>query len=209
MPAWEQAVRETTGKDFQLSSIRVPGLTDYQIAVAHFRDGRRAGDGRSAEAHGGAVRGAAALDAAAEAGPRAAERARDSRGAAAAPGRAFVPADGQHARRRAREAHALRPVASTFPTARSPRTRAFAPSIAHARAGARAAQRPGRSTSASSSSATRRTTSSARTRSPRARSRSRPAAIRSKSCRRTIPGACSSELPPPSEFLKLIEAAPA
>ena len=36
VPAWEQAVRETTGKDFQLSSIRVPGLTDYQIAVRTF-----------------------------------------------------------------------------------------------------------------------------------------------------------------------------
>jgi phosphoglycolate phosphatase len=30
---WEAAVREITGHDFQLSSIRVPGLTDYQIAV--------------------------------------------------------------------------------------------------------------------------------------------------------------------------------
>ncbi len=36
VPAWEQAVRETTGKDFDLSSIRVPGLTDYQIAVRTF-----------------------------------------------------------------------------------------------------------------------------------------------------------------------------
>ncbi len=36
VPAWEQAVRETTGHEFQLSSIRVPGLTDYQIAVKTF-----------------------------------------------------------------------------------------------------------------------------------------------------------------------------
>jgi phosphoglycolate phosphatase-like HAD superfamily hydrolase len=36
VPAWEQAVRETTGKDFELSSIRVPGLTDFQIAVRTF-----------------------------------------------------------------------------------------------------------------------------------------------------------------------------
>lgn len=36
VPAWEAAVREVTGKDFQLSSIRVPGLTDYQIAVKTF-----------------------------------------------------------------------------------------------------------------------------------------------------------------------------
>jgi phosphoglycolate phosphatase-like HAD superfamily hydrolase len=36
VPAWEQAVREVTGHDFQLSSIRVPGLTDYQIAVRTF-----------------------------------------------------------------------------------------------------------------------------------------------------------------------------
>jgi phosphoglycolate phosphatase-like HAD superfamily hydrolase len=32
VPAWEAAVRETTGRDFQLAWIRVPGLTDYQIA---------------------------------------------------------------------------------------------------------------------------------------------------------------------------------
>lgn len=36
VPAWEAAVREVTGRDFQLSSIRVPGLTDFQIAVKTF-----------------------------------------------------------------------------------------------------------------------------------------------------------------------------
>jgi phosphoglycolate phosphatase-like HAD superfamily hydrolase len=36
VPAWEAAVREVTGRDFELSSIRVPGLTDYQIAVRTF-----------------------------------------------------------------------------------------------------------------------------------------------------------------------------
>ena len=36
VPAWETAVREATGKDFQLSSIRVPGLTDFQIAARTF-----------------------------------------------------------------------------------------------------------------------------------------------------------------------------
>jgi phosphoglycolate phosphatase-like HAD superfamily hydrolase len=36
VPAWEAAVRETIGKDFQLSSIRVPGLTDFQIAARTF-----------------------------------------------------------------------------------------------------------------------------------------------------------------------------
>jgi phosphoglycolate phosphatase-like HAD superfamily hydrolase len=36
VPAWEAAVREVTGRAFQLSSIRVPGLTDYQIAVRTF-----------------------------------------------------------------------------------------------------------------------------------------------------------------------------
>jgi phosphoglycolate phosphatase-like HAD superfamily hydrolase len=36
VPAWEAAVRETTGKDFQLSSIRIPGLTDFQIAARTF-----------------------------------------------------------------------------------------------------------------------------------------------------------------------------
>jgi phosphoglycolate phosphatase len=36
VPAWEAAVREVTGRDFHLSSIRVPGLTDYQIAARTF-----------------------------------------------------------------------------------------------------------------------------------------------------------------------------
>lgn len=36
VPAWERAVLELTGKPFQLSSMRVPGLTDYQIAVKTF-----------------------------------------------------------------------------------------------------------------------------------------------------------------------------
>src|SRR5262245_41491091 len=36
VPAWEIAVREITGREFQLSSIRVPGLTDFQIAVQTF-----------------------------------------------------------------------------------------------------------------------------------------------------------------------------
>src|SRR6185436_18564254 len=36
VPAWEAAVREVTGLNFELSSIRVPGLTDFQIAVRTF-----------------------------------------------------------------------------------------------------------------------------------------------------------------------------
>ena len=36
VPAWEAAVRDVTGRDFQLASIRVPGLTDFQIAVRTF-----------------------------------------------------------------------------------------------------------------------------------------------------------------------------
>lgn len=36
VPAWEASVLEVTGREFQLSSIRVPGLTDYQIAVKTF-----------------------------------------------------------------------------------------------------------------------------------------------------------------------------
>ena len=36
VPAWEAAVLEVTGREFQLSSIRVAGLTDYQIAVRTF-----------------------------------------------------------------------------------------------------------------------------------------------------------------------------
>jgi phosphoglycolate phosphatase len=36
VPAWEKAVREVVGHDFQLSKFRVAGLTDYQIAVRTF-----------------------------------------------------------------------------------------------------------------------------------------------------------------------------
>ena len=36
MPAWEAAVKAVTGRDFQLSSIRIPGLTDFQIALRTF-----------------------------------------------------------------------------------------------------------------------------------------------------------------------------
>jgi phosphoglycolate phosphatase-like HAD superfamily hydrolase len=36
VPAWEAAVKAVTGYHFQLSSIRVPGLTDFQIAVRTF-----------------------------------------------------------------------------------------------------------------------------------------------------------------------------
>jgi phosphoglycolate phosphatase-like HAD superfamily hydrolase len=36
VPAWEQAVLETTGHTFDLLSIRIAGLTDYQIAVETF-----------------------------------------------------------------------------------------------------------------------------------------------------------------------------
>jgi len=36
VPAWEQAVREVTGRDFELASIRIPGMTDYQIAARTF-----------------------------------------------------------------------------------------------------------------------------------------------------------------------------
>jgi phosphoglycolate phosphatase len=34
--AWEDAVRELTGQEFQLSRVRIAGLTDYQIAVKTF-----------------------------------------------------------------------------------------------------------------------------------------------------------------------------
>jgi phosphoglycolate phosphatase len=34
--AWEDAVRELTGRDFELAQVRIAGLTDYQIAVKTF-----------------------------------------------------------------------------------------------------------------------------------------------------------------------------
>jgi phosphoglycolate phosphatase len=36
VPAWEEAVREVVGRDFQLTRFRIAGLTDYQIAVRTF-----------------------------------------------------------------------------------------------------------------------------------------------------------------------------
>jgi phosphoglycolate phosphatase-like HAD superfamily hydrolase len=36
VPAWEAAVREVVGRDFELSSVRLAGLTDYQIAMRTF-----------------------------------------------------------------------------------------------------------------------------------------------------------------------------
>jgi phosphoglycolate phosphatase-like HAD superfamily hydrolase len=36
VPAWEEAVKEVVGHNFQLSSFRVAGLTDFQIAVRTF-----------------------------------------------------------------------------------------------------------------------------------------------------------------------------
>jgi phosphoglycolate phosphatase-like HAD superfamily hydrolase len=36
VPAWDAAVREVTGREFALSSLRIAGMTDYQIAVRTF-----------------------------------------------------------------------------------------------------------------------------------------------------------------------------
>jgi phosphoglycolate phosphatase-like HAD superfamily hydrolase len=36
VPAWETAVRELTGREFQLSSMRIAGLSDYLIAMRTF-----------------------------------------------------------------------------------------------------------------------------------------------------------------------------
>jgi phosphoglycolate phosphatase-like HAD superfamily hydrolase len=36
VPAWEAAVRDVTGREFELASIRVAGLTDFQIAIRTF-----------------------------------------------------------------------------------------------------------------------------------------------------------------------------
>jgi phosphoglycolate phosphatase len=36
VPAWESAVKDVIGRDFELSKFRISGLTDYQIAVRTF-----------------------------------------------------------------------------------------------------------------------------------------------------------------------------
>ena len=33
MFAWDDAVKDITGREFQLQSMRIPGMTDYQIAA--------------------------------------------------------------------------------------------------------------------------------------------------------------------------------
>ena len=73
-----QAVRESTGQDFELASIRVPGLTDYQIAVRTFEMLGVDADGRSLSGWWRGTR-SCCLEPAAEAGTGHAERARDSR----------------------------------------------------------------------------------------------------------------------------------
>ena len=67
VPAWEQAVREVTGRDFELASIRIPGLTDYQIAVRTFELLGVEPNGHAAP-HGGALREPAARISAARQG---------------------------------------------------------------------------------------------------------------------------------------------
>ena len=106
------------------------------------------------------------------------------------------------------QADALRPDRSSFPTARSPRIRGDRATIAAPRARAGAARRARSPRTACSSSATRRTTSSAPTRSARGRLPWRPAATRSRSSRRTRPWRVFDELPPPDEFMRLIDERP-
>ena len=36
MFAWDDAVKEITGREFALQSMRIPGMTDYQIAARTF-----------------------------------------------------------------------------------------------------------------------------------------------------------------------------
>jgi phosphoglycolate phosphatase-like HAD superfamily hydrolase len=45
MFAWDDAVKEITGRDFTLESMRIPGMTDYQIAVRTLESLGLAGDG--------------------------------------------------------------------------------------------------------------------------------------------------------------------
>ena len=60
VPAWEQAVREIVQRDFQLSSFRVAGLTDYQIAVRTFEMLDVPADEATIRRDGRPLRGAAA-----------------------------------------------------------------------------------------------------------------------------------------------------
>ena len=79
MFAWDDAVKEITGRDFQLASMRIPGMTDYQIAVRTLESLGLPRRRRDARAPGAPLRGAAADQPAAQDRPRAAERAADPR----------------------------------------------------------------------------------------------------------------------------------
>ena len=55
MFAWDDAVKEITGRDFQLASMRIPGMTDYQIAVRTLESLGLPADRRHAGAPGSPV----------------------------------------------------------------------------------------------------------------------------------------------------------
>ena len=97
--AWEGAVRELTSREFELVSMRIAGLTDYQIAVKTFEtlgvETDEAFVRRFVDRYGGA----AAREPAAQAGKGDAQRPRDSRASQRLAGRPFVPADGEHSGR--------------------------------------------------------------------------------------------------------------
>jgi hypothetical protein len=194
VPAWEQAVRETTGKDFDLSSIRVPGLTDYQIAVRTFEivgvpvTGDRLK--RMVARYEELLPSTLPLKQG-QVMPHVREILEALQGRPDV--RSYLLTGNTRAGARAKLTHY--DVLKYFPDGAFAEDQGIRASIATRGAAARS------SCSTSSSSATRRTTSKPQMRSAFARSRSRPVATRSKSSRRTIPGVCSSSFRLPTNFL--------
>ena len=142
-------------------------------------------------------------------GQRAAERARDSRGTCArAPTFVRTCLTGNtRAGARAKLTHY--DLLKYFPDGAFAEDQGIRAVDRDARAGAGAAQRAGRSAERIFVIGDTPHDIEARdARSTRARSRSRPAAIRSKSCRRTIPGVCSSSFRRPTNFCELDRGGP-
>ena len=185
VPAWERPCARSTGKDFQLSSIRVPGLTDYQIAVRTFEmlgvPSRRAdGSQRMVRRYEELLPAALPLKQG-RVLPNVREILEQLRGRPDV--RSYLLTGNTRGGARAKLTHydlcrllSRRRVRRGHGRSRHDCRRARWSWPARAGPVVRAA---------CSSSATRRTTSSAPTRSACARSRWRPAAIRSRSCRRT------------------------
>ena len=179
MFAWDDAVKEITGRDFQLASMRIPGMTDYQIAVRTFEiAGPRPPTASCSSAWCAATRSCCPTSLPRKTGHVLPNVREILEAPARSRRRAVVSADRQHARRRQGQADALRPL-DVLSRRRLCRGRARARRRSpRGRMATGAAGGPGDREPTRSSSATRRTTSTAPMPSACGPSPWRPAATR-------------------------------